>query len=228
MKKRIIFILPFFISVFGVFKFSSDPFLFKNRAILFWFENFKFGNETLLNISIGMMISYLFYYIVIYIPEKREKKVLDILIKIELEKMLKLYSSIYIFLNLNFDENKKINLTNLINEKWEEKCLEIRLKKDKLLGRSPVEVAVIRNFLKGKEIIESLLNIKDHQGMGKLHDHYKNEIFKNTLGKNTKIFYVNVYELMRYYNKNFKNNKELEPFDIWFNEKYINNEFSII
>lgn len=60
MKKRIIFILPFFISVFGVFKFSSDPFLFKNRAILFWFENFKFGNETLLNISIGMMISYFF------------------------------------------------------------------------------------------------------------------------------------------------------------------------
>lgn len=203
MKKRIIFILPFFISVFGVFKFSSDPFLFKNRAMLFWFENFKFGNETLLNISIGMMISYLFYYIVVYIPEKREKKVLDTLIKIELKKLLKLYSSIYIFLNLNFNENKKINLTNLINEEWEEKCLEVRLKKDKLLGMGTVEVTVVKNFLKGKEIIESLLNknlikdpdlilllsnLKDHQGMGKLHDHYRNKIFKNTLGDNTKFF----------------------------------------
>lgn len=61
-----------FLCLFLVLKSSKERLLFESAGL--FFQQFKLGNEIVFNLSCGMLISIWFYFLVVWIPEKKKKK----------------------------------------------------------------------------------------------------------------------------------------------------------
>lgn len=61
-----------FLCLFFMLKSSEDRLLFESAG--FFFQQFKLGNEIIFNLSCGMLISIWFYFLVVWLPEKKNKK----------------------------------------------------------------------------------------------------------------------------------------------------------
>lgn len=61
-----------FLCLFLVLKSSEERLLFESAG--FFFQQFKLGNEIIFNLSCGMFISIWFYFLVVWLPEKKNKK----------------------------------------------------------------------------------------------------------------------------------------------------------
>lgn len=61
-----------FLCLFLVLKSSEERLLFK--SVGFFFQQFRLGNEIVFNLSCGMLISIWFYFLVVWLPEKKNKK----------------------------------------------------------------------------------------------------------------------------------------------------------
>jgi len=74
---RILFVL-FFLSIIFIFKSSNENILsiFKETWIEKNFILFPYGNSIIFNISIGIFVSIFFYFIVVWFPDRRKKKLL--------------------------------------------------------------------------------------------------------------------------------------------------------
>jgi len=74
---RILFVL-FFLSIVFIFKSSDENILsiFKETWIEKSFILFQYGNSIIFNISIGIFVSIFFYFIVVWFPDRRKKKLL--------------------------------------------------------------------------------------------------------------------------------------------------------
>jgi hypothetical protein len=55
-----------------VLKSSEERLLFESAGFIF--QQFKLGNEIIFNLSCGMLISIWFYFLVVWLPEKKNKK----------------------------------------------------------------------------------------------------------------------------------------------------------
>lgn len=64
-------ILSFF-CLFLVLKSSEEGLLFESTGL--FFQQFKLGNEIVFNLSCGMLISIWFYFLVVWLPEKKNKR----------------------------------------------------------------------------------------------------------------------------------------------------------
>lgn len=74
---RILFVL-FLLSIIFIFKSSNEDILsiFKETWIEKNFILFPYGNSIIFNISIGIFVSIFFYFIVVWFPDRRKKKLL--------------------------------------------------------------------------------------------------------------------------------------------------------
>ncbi|HHF3200425.1 hypothetical protein [Vibrio alginolyticus] len=61
-----------FLCLFLVLKSSEERLLLESAGFLF--QQFKVGNEIIFNLSCGMLISIWFYFLVVWLPEKKNKK----------------------------------------------------------------------------------------------------------------------------------------------------------
>lgn len=61
-----------FLCLFLVLKSSEERLLFESAGFIF--QHFKLGNEIVFNLSCGMLISIWFYFLVVWLPEKKNKK----------------------------------------------------------------------------------------------------------------------------------------------------------
>jgi hypothetical protein len=86
-------------SIFLALKTSNEPILpvFENTWAEPLFQKFTTGNTIIFDLSIGFLISVIFYIIVVYLPERKRKN----LIKNNYRKQYKLFKedTIYIFLS---------------------------------------------------------------------------------------------------------------------------------
>lgn len=104
-KKRIpvltitLWILTIF-SIFLAFKTSSEPILriFKNTSIETLFRQFTIGNSLVFSVSMGFLVSMIFYLLVVWIPDRRRKN----LIKHNFEEQYKMFKRdmIWAFLSI--------------------------------------------------------------------------------------------------------------------------------
>jgi len=74
---RILFVL-FFLSIIFIFKSSNENILsiFKETWVEYFFILFPYGNSIIFNISMGIFVSIFFYFIVVWFPDRRKKKLL--------------------------------------------------------------------------------------------------------------------------------------------------------
>ncbi|EKO3618609.1 MULTISPECIES: hypothetical protein [Vibrio] len=61
-----------FLCLFLALKSSEERLLFESTG--FFFQQFKLGNDIVFNLSCGMLISIWFYFLVVWLPEKKKKK----------------------------------------------------------------------------------------------------------------------------------------------------------
>ncbi|OEF48741.1 hypothetical protein A1OW_14345 [Enterovibrio norvegicus] len=68
-------------SIWTLFATSTEPVIINNSVLKFIFE-FKFTGQTIIhNLAIGVVVSYIFYFIVVYLPEKKKQQDLKPLLK---------------------------------------------------------------------------------------------------------------------------------------------------
>jgi hypothetical protein len=66
----------FTVAVFFALKTSDDPALFKNPTAVYLFQKLPIGNDIVSRISTGFMVSFVFYLIVVWFPERRHKNLI--------------------------------------------------------------------------------------------------------------------------------------------------------
>lgn len=67
------------LAIFMMFK-SSDEFVipaFRNTQVENWLSEFSTGNAVIFNLSIGFVVSSIFYFVVVYLPDRRKRALVD-------------------------------------------------------------------------------------------------------------------------------------------------------
>jgi hypothetical protein len=80
-QKLIMVIFPWILtlaSIFLIFKTSSDPVLsiFANTPVQKLFSEFTTGNAIIFNLSIGFLVSVIFYLLVVWFPNMQKKRII--------------------------------------------------------------------------------------------------------------------------------------------------------
>lgn len=68
--QRPIILISLIACLFFVFKTSDDPFLFQNTWVTWLFQQFPTGNSIIFNVSIGIMVSCIFYVLIVLLPKR--------------------------------------------------------------------------------------------------------------------------------------------------------------
>lgn len=106
-----------FISFVLIVKASSSPYVMdvSRYPALLMFEQFSFLNDVIFNIAIGFIVSALFYFVVVYMPEQRRLMKLENQTKRNLIELMKLMmsipASIYLLYIVGRNDVKPFNQT---------------------------------------------------------------------------------------------------------------------
>ncbi|RXQ96292.1 hypothetical protein EO244_05525 [Ancylomarina salipaludis] len=114
-----------FISVFLIIKSSDDPLLPLLEGGIFEsiFHQFSYGNLIVQTISLGFVVSLIFYLIVVYIPNKRKEKDVDPYVKIQCESII--FSSSVIIKDIISKSDSGHDFKNLTIEQFKEICEKV-------------------------------------------------------------------------------------------------------
>ncbi|BAX81469.1 hypothetical protein [Labilibaculum antarcticum] len=110
------------ISVFLIFKSSDDPLLplFEGGIFESIFYQFSYGNIIIQTITLGFLVSLIFYLIVVYIPAKRKEKDVNPYVKIQCESII--FTSYAIIDDIISKSDSGYDFKNLTNEQFKEIC----------------------------------------------------------------------------------------------------------
>lgn len=130
MKKihRYLFITATILSAFLTLVTSTDPIIkiLENTIFEPIFVNELSGNTIIFNLSIGFLVSFIFYVIVVFLPEKKKKKDLAPEIERNIEIVISRINSIVRDIHRN--SGNSFDITNFTKEDFRIACMKINPK----------------------------------------------------------------------------------------------------
>ena len=120
-----------FVAIFFVFKSSNDTIIksLDNSVFENWFKPFDVGNNIIFNISISYLSSVIFYFIVIFLPERRKRKDIEPYINSKVEGLI--FSLSALNHSIITTAGKEYNFKTLTKEELAFACANINPKENK-------------------------------------------------------------------------------------------------
>lgn len=131
--KSFIFWILIFLSTFLIIKTSEEPILpfFAGSFIEVLFQKFDFSNKIINDISIGYIVSAIFYFVVVYLPEKQKRKDIDPFIRNKCESII--FGSYALFQEIIKSSKLDYEYQTLTEEEFLEMCKVVNPKENKHL-----------------------------------------------------------------------------------------------
>lgn len=167
---EIIIIILFTVSIWAFISSSTENLVLNYLFIEYLFVNQLTGNSLYFNLSLGFIVSSIFYFLVSYLPERRRQNNLKPIVKDKLEEVLSKLNSL--FTTITEYSSIDIKLESLNEDNFNKVCSNFEIKKDLNAGQLgsceyPIEgkyysstpgVILLNNYF---QFIEKMNNLKE-------------------------------------------------------------------